>query len=637
MSEKIPIKKTTYNKGKFSKVIDTQFRELNISSSVSDEITIEDFFRIYENLISDISKEGNINSHRYILNREAEYLGVDIEEDEDIQNLLQEITDLREQLVNIKRNSDLLSERMSLGMGGVPSDDYLQENAMEAALFGVNAGLSRISSIKEETNATGGITKDQADKYYHPLSGSLDLDFNADKLKSRTLIIPNAVPVAGEVGKGETALYAISAGFSGQKPSGAGSLSEIAITTSGGISVAVGTGSYGSTGSITGDGGTFSLSIANDALTISQVRGLQGILDGNSGSMHYIQNQTSSAQDADFWIDGKAKAGTLIIPTGAPELQAGETALYSISAGFSGTNPSGSTVINSIWDINGVYPTGTVVTGNVLYYTGTIWTNKTLGSSDIYGLDSLLTGKQAKLVGTGASSLVRVNASGVVDYDNTSYATVSQLSGYATTSSLGNYLPLSGGTMNDTKTISWNSNVVSWDDGSGGFRCISNFNETYSYHAGFSFKGYYGLQLRTFGGSDTFTIRGHNAINWGAWREVIHSGNIGSQSVGNAVTWNGLQIALETYTSGTVHFALVYNSTNRRVEFGDWEQYKTFLGLGASAFHTDTYYALLAGSSSQAFAASTLTMTENINTNLRIPKVAPTSPTSGQYYFYIVE
>ena len=36
-------------------------------------------------------------------------------------------------------------------------------------------------------------------------------------------------------------------------------------------------------------------------------------------------------------------------------------------------------------------------------------------------------------------------------------------------------------------------------------------------------------------------------------------------------------------------------------------------------------------------SASTMTMAENINTNLRIPKVAPTSPTSGEYYFFIVK
>jgi hypothetical protein len=80
--------------------------------------------------------------------------------------------------------------------------------------------------------------------------------------------------------------------------------------------------------------------------------------------------------------------------------------------------------------------------------------------------------------------------------------------------------------MNGASTIYWNNNVVSWDDTTSGFRCISTLTKALSYHAGFSFKGYYGLQLRTYGGTtDKFTIRGHNASSWGAWREITHSGN----------------------------------------------------------------------------------------------------------------
>jgi hypothetical protein len=43
------------------------------------------------------------------------------------------------------------------------------------------------------------------------------------------------------------------------------------------------------------------------------------------------------------------------------------------------------------------------------------------------------------------------------------------------------------------------------------------------------------------------------------------------------------------------------------------------------------------GTKASLSTAGVLTISENINTNLRIPKVAPTSPTANQYYFYIVE
>lgn len=54
----------------------------------------------------------------------------------------------------------------------------------------------------------------------------------------------------------------------------------------------------------------------------------------------------------------------------------------------------------------------------------------------------------------------------------------------------------------------------------------------------------------------------------------------------NSTLWNGLAIALATYSSGTVPSALIYNSTNNRVEFGTWAQYQTWLGLGSYAYRS---------------------------------------------------
>lgn len=99
MSEIIPVQQFVYDKDRFSKVIDTQFRELAPTETVTPEITVDEFFALYDELFFDIPREGDINSHRYILQREAEYLGVQFADDVDIQALLQEITDLRQQLL----------------------------------------------------------------------------------------------------------------------------------------------------------------------------------------------------------------------------------------------------------------------------------------------------------------------------------------------------------------------------------------------------------------------------------------------------------------------------------------------------------------------------------------------------------
>jgi len=97
----IPIEKQVFDKNQFGKVIDTEFSQLlNQQIEVpTPTFTLEDFFTLYDQLFYQIPKEGEADSHRYILQREADYLGVIIDQD-DIQALLDEITALRQQVLD---------------------------------------------------------------------------------------------------------------------------------------------------------------------------------------------------------------------------------------------------------------------------------------------------------------------------------------------------------------------------------------------------------------------------------------------------------------------------------------------------------------------------------------------------------
>jgi hypothetical protein len=96
----IPIQKIVFNKDAYSKVIDTQFHQL-ITQETEETLsfTIDDFFILYEQLFYQIPVEGDTNSHQYILQKEAEYLGISINQD-DVQALLDEITSLRQQVLD---------------------------------------------------------------------------------------------------------------------------------------------------------------------------------------------------------------------------------------------------------------------------------------------------------------------------------------------------------------------------------------------------------------------------------------------------------------------------------------------------------------------------------------------------------
>ncbi len=100
---RISLDKSIFNKGEFEKVVDNRFKQLIKTQGLDDDITIEEFFQLYDELFFQIPREGDVNSHRYILNREAEYLGVTISETSDIQALLNEITTLRQDLLNANK------------------------------------------------------------------------------------------------------------------------------------------------------------------------------------------------------------------------------------------------------------------------------------------------------------------------------------------------------------------------------------------------------------------------------------------------------------------------------------------------------------------------------------------------------
>ena len=98
----IPIQKTVFNKESFDKVVDTQFHQLGVQSAALSEFTIDDFFRLYNEVFYQIPKEGNSNSHQYIIQKEADYLGIDLSSD-NVQALLDEITVLRQELINLQQ------------------------------------------------------------------------------------------------------------------------------------------------------------------------------------------------------------------------------------------------------------------------------------------------------------------------------------------------------------------------------------------------------------------------------------------------------------------------------------------------------------------------------------------------------
>jgi hypothetical protein len=95
----IPVQKTVFSKDSYNRVIDTQFSQLITQEDEPLSFSVDDFFELYDQLFYQIPREGETNSHQYILQREADYLSISISQ-EDVQALLDEITSLRQQVLD---------------------------------------------------------------------------------------------------------------------------------------------------------------------------------------------------------------------------------------------------------------------------------------------------------------------------------------------------------------------------------------------------------------------------------------------------------------------------------------------------------------------------------------------------------
>lgn len=104
----IPLIKEVYNKNTVSNVIDRNFKSIIPSSEIEEqsnlnEINTEQFFELYESLFFEIPKDGEINSHQYLINKSSEYLNIKNPSSLDIQLLQEEITFLRQQLLDANK------------------------------------------------------------------------------------------------------------------------------------------------------------------------------------------------------------------------------------------------------------------------------------------------------------------------------------------------------------------------------------------------------------------------------------------------------------------------------------------------------------------------------------------------------
>ena len=106
MAQQVILTKQVYDKNQYQKVIDTSFTQLvqpTLSVTASVLPTVDEFFNYYNQLFFDIPKFGETNSHEYLIKTSQEYIGVSKVVNDEIQALIDEVTELRQENLNLQQ------------------------------------------------------------------------------------------------------------------------------------------------------------------------------------------------------------------------------------------------------------------------------------------------------------------------------------------------------------------------------------------------------------------------------------------------------------------------------------------------------------------------------------------------------
>jgi hypothetical protein len=107
MAEQINLNKVVYAKTQYERVIDTSFTQLVEPEPVSPlsipSISVAEFFSNYQEIFYQIPKFGNVNSHEYLIKTSQIYIGENQIDNETIQALVEEITQLRQENLTLQQ------------------------------------------------------------------------------------------------------------------------------------------------------------------------------------------------------------------------------------------------------------------------------------------------------------------------------------------------------------------------------------------------------------------------------------------------------------------------------------------------------------------------------------------------------
>jgi len=146
----IRLSKTVYKKDEVDKAVDNRFTSF-IERVEEDNDTVAEFFRLYEKLFLEIPATGQTQSHEYLIRESSKLVRLD-GEDEEIQPLLDEISDLRQRL--LETNIESLDTQNELINSFVEDQQYDFSKDIDKIREGVESNAQDARTASQPKPAT---------------------------------------------------------------------------------------------------------------------------------------------------------------------------------------------------------------------------------------------------------------------------------------------------------------------------------------------------------------------------------------------------------------------------------------------------------------------------------------------------
>ena len=143
--QKNRFKKKIYSKEEYKNTIDTNFTQLgkkSVPETLDSEVTVNKFFKEYNELFYEIPALGETNSHEFLIKTSSDYIDFEPNQEE-IEALQNEISILRRQLLELQTQTAGIT-----GSIGQIDDSELQ-----------NTATNLISTLQPSTETLDGITE----------------------------------------------------------------------------------------------------------------------------------------------------------------------------------------------------------------------------------------------------------------------------------------------------------------------------------------------------------------------------------------------------------------------------------------------------------------------------------------------